>query len=189
MYSNGFNKLFWGFFFIMLNFRIQGFDIFPDVVGYLFLASGISNLRFSSERFAQAVPYNYIMIFLSLFSIYQAPAQGGGINLGSFGILGIPLFILSFIMTLLVMYHVFMGIKDIANQLEQYELAQEAEARWGHFKMLQIAFLFSFILIFIPPIAFLYVIVLLIVSFVVMINILGFLRRCSENLIGPSNIE
>lgn len=44
MNESGFNKLYWGFFFIMFNFRIQGFDIFPDIVGYLFLASGFTTL-------------------------------------------------------------------------------------------------------------------------------------------------
>ncbi|MDF2593585.1 MAG: hypothetical protein K0S75_3051 [Clostridia bacterium] len=182
MNNSGFNKLFWGFLFIMFNFRIQGFDILPDVVGYLFLASGFSELLSNSNYFSIAAKYNVPMIVLSLFSIYQSPAQGSGIHLGLFGIFGIPIVIASFILNLLVIYHLFMGTKDMAEQQEQPDLAQEADKRWNQYKLLQFAFLFSFILIFIPPLAFLYIIVFFIISIIITIAILGFLRRCSERL-------
>jgi hypothetical protein len=122
------------------------------------------------------------MIVLSLFSIYQSPAQGSGIHLGLFGILGIPIVIASFILNLLVVYNLFMGTKDMAEQQEQHDLAQEADKRWNQYKLLQFAFLFSFILIFIPLLAFLYIIVFFIISIIITIAILGFLRRCSESL-------
>jgi hypothetical protein len=182
MSNSGFNKLFWGFLFIMFNFRIQGFDILPDIVGYLFLASGFGDLLSNSSYFSTAAKFNVPMIVLSLFSIYQSPAQGEGIHLGVLGILGIPVVIASFILNLLVIYNLFMGTKDMAEQQEQHDLAQEAEKRWNQYKLLQFAFLFSFILIFIPPVAFLYIIVFFIISIILTIGILGFLRRCSENL-------
>ena len=182
MNNSGFNKLFWGFLFIMFNFRIQGFDILPDVVGYLFLTSGFSELLSNSNYFSIAAKYNVPMLVLSLFSIYQSPAQGSGIHLGLFGIFGIPIVIASFILNLLVIYNLFMGTKDMAEQQEQHDLAQEADKRWNQYKLLQFAFLFSFILIFIPPLALFYIIVFFIISIIITIAILGFLRRCSERL-------
>lgn len=182
MNISGLNKLYWGFLFIMISFRIQGFDILPDIVGYLFFASGFNNLASSSTYFITASKYNIPMIILSIFSIYQSPVQGGGIQLGSLGIFSIPLAIVSFVLNLLVVYNLFMGIKDIAQKQEQFGLVKESDERWNQYKILQIAILFSLILIFIPPLAFVYIIVLFIVSIIITLSILGFLKRCRENL-------
>lgn len=182
MSESGFNKLYWGFFFIMFNFRIQGFDIFPDIVGYLFLASGFNYLVSSSAYFGIVAKYNIPMIILSVFSIYQFPAQGGGINLGPLGIWGIPIIIASFVLNLFVIYNLFMGIKDMADKREQSDLVLESGVRWNQYKMLQIASLFSLILIFIPPLAFVYIIVIFIAAIVIAIRILGFIKRCRETL-------
>lgn len=182
MNNGGFKKLFWGVFFIMLSFRIQGFDILPDVLGYIFLASGFSALSSSSDYFRSAAKFNIPMIFLSLLSIYQGTAQNGQVNFGPFGLLGIPIAIASFILNLLVFYNMFIGIQDMANKQELYPLAQEAEKRWNQYKWLQIAMILSFILFFIPPLAFIYLIVLVILAIILAIVILGFLKRCDQFL-------
>lgn len=178
----GLNKLYWGFIFIMLSFRIQGFDILPDVVGYLFFASGFSNIVSSSTYFSIAAKYNIPMIILSIFSIYQSPVQGEGIHLGPLGVFSIPVAIASVVLNLLVVYNLFMGIKDMAEKRGQFHLVRESDERWNQYKMLQIAVLFSFILVFIPPLAVVYVIVLFVISIILIIGILGFLKRCSESL-------
>lgn len=182
MNGRGLNKLFWGFFFIMLNFRILGFDILPDIVGYIFFASGISELISNSDFFNKAAKYNVPMLILSILSIYQPPAQSGGISLGLLGIFSIPIAIASFVINLLLVYSIFMGIKEMAEKLGQYDLMEESGKRWNQYKVLQLALLLAFILIFIPPLALIYVFVLFIASFIVAIGILGFLKRCSENL-------
>lgn len=182
MVESGLNKLYWGFIFVMLGLRVQGFDILPDIVGFLFFASGFSELSSRSSYFSLAAKYNVPMIILSLFSIYQAPAQGGEIQLGPLGIWGIPLAIASVLLNLLVVYNLFMGIKDMAKTAEQPDLVIESDEKWNKYKLLQIAALFSFILIFIPPLAIVYIIVLFIVSIIFVISILSFLKRCSESL-------
>jgi hypothetical protein len=63
------------------------------------------------------------MIILSLFSIYQSPAQEPGINLGTLGFFSIPLAILSFILNLWVVYYLFKGIKDLAIKREESDIA------------------------------------------------------------------
>lgn len=183
MNESGLNKLYWGFIFIMLSFRIQGFDILPDIVGYLFFASGFVELASSNTYFNIAAKYNISMIILSIFSIYQTPVQGGGINLGPLGIFSIPIGIASFVLNLLVVYNLFMGIKNMAEKREEFDLVKESNERWNQYKILQIAVLFSYILIFIPPLAVVYIIVLFVISIILTIGILGFLKRCSESLI------
>jgi hypothetical protein len=50
----------------MLDFRIGGFDILPDILGFIFFAVGIKALLAESEHFKQAGKFNLAMIFLSL---------------------------------------------------------------------------------------------------------------------------
>ena len=182
MNESGFTKLYWGFLFTMLSFRIQGFDILPDIVGYLFFAAGFSNLVSSSNYFSIATKYNIPMIILSVFSVYQSPAQGGGINLGILGIFSIPIAIASFVLNLFVVYNLFMGIKDMAEKREQFDLVKESDEKWNQYKLLQIAVLCSFIFIFIPILGVLYIIAMLVISIIITIVILGFIKRCNESL-------
>ncbi|MBU3143842.1 hypothetical protein [Clostridium sp. CF012] len=182
MNESGFNKLYWGFLFIMLSFRIQGFDILPNIVGYLFFASGFSQLISSSNYFNIAAKYNIPMIVLSIFTIYEAPAQSGGINLGLLGIFSIPIAIASFVLSLLVVYNLFMGIKDMAKNQEQSDLVLESEEKWNQYKLIQIAAVCSFIFIFIPLLGVLYIITILVISVIITIGILGFIKRCTERL-------
>lgn len=182
MYRSGLNKLFWGFVFILINIKFQGFDIFPDIVGYLFFASGFTELSSNSKHFSIASKYNIPMIILSIFSIYQQPVQGGGIHLGYLGIFSIPIAIAALIINLLVVYNLFMGIKDIAKERGQFDLVDDADKIWNQFIMLQIALLFSFVIIFVPPLAVVYIIVLFIISSIITIIILMFLSRCRNSL-------
>ena len=95
MNQRGFTQLYWGFLFVMLNFRIQGFDILPDIVGYIFFAFGFAALASNSEHFKKASRLNIPMIILSIFSIYESsPRLGINVNFDSANALGI-LYIIS----------------------------------------------------------------------------------------------
>jgi len=113
---------------------------------------------------------------------YQNPIQVDGIYLEVVGILSILIAIVALVLKLLVVYNLFMFIKDMARELNQLDLVIESNVRWNQFMMLQIATLFSLILILIPTIAVVYGIVLLIISIIITIVVLGYLKRCDENL-------
>ncbi len=179
MVEKGLNKLFLGFIFIMLGFRIQGFDILPDIVGFLFFASGFSNLSPHSDYFIKAAKYNIPMVILSIFSLYQDLSHGEGLNLG---LLGIPLSIISFVVCLLVVYYLFMGVKDMAIKKEQLDIALESNEKWNEYVILQIAVLLTFIMLFIPALAFIHIFLILIISIIFTIRITGFLKKCSQTL-------
>lgn len=70
----------------------------------------------------------------------------------------------------------------MAEKQEQFELVEEADKRWNQYKLLQIAVLFSFVLMFIPLLVWVYVVVLLVISISLMIGIMGFLERCGKIL-------
>lgn len=183
MFRDGLNKIFWGFIFILLDFKIQGFDILPDVVGYILFAMGFGILASSNEYFQKAKNFNIPLIILSIFSIYERPSQtSGGVQLGTLGIFGVIIGIAAIVLNLLVIYNMFMGIKNEADQQGKFDLSTEAEKRWKQYLTLQIAVFFSFILIFIPPLAIIFIIGLAIVSIVLTVAIMGFIKRCSESL-------
>lgn len=183
MNQKGFTQLYWGFLFIMLDFRIQGVDILPDIVGYIFFASGFSTLASKSEYFNKASKLNIPMIILSIFSIYEKPAHGSGINInfGALGILGILISVASLILGLLVVYYLFMGIKEMSNNVHR-DIYEEADRRWNEYLILQIAVLLGFIIAFIPLVNFLYIVGVLIASIVLTFIILDFMKRCGEKL-------
>lgn len=178
MNKNGFDKLFWGFLF-MLDFRIQGFDILPDVIGYIFFAVGFQILAVNSGHFKKAGSFNVILIVISIFQIYESPVQGNGFHINPFGaIVGIA----SLILGLVVVYHMFMGIKDMATHQEKTEIFELAGKRWTQYMILQIAALFSFVMIFVPVLAVVYMITLFVLSIVLIILIMKFMKQCGEQL-------
>lgn len=182
MYRDGFSKFYWGFLFIMIDFRLQGFDILPNIVGYILFAIGFEILAGNNEHFNKARSFNSPMILLSIFSIYEKPAQGGGIQFGAFGIFGILIGIAAIVLNLLIIYNLFMGIKDMASQQEKMDLYTEAEKRWNQYLYLQIAGIFAFIFILVPPLVLIFIIALLIASIILAAAIMGFMKRCGENL-------
>jgi len=178
MIEKGFNQLYWGFLFTMLDFRIQGFDVLPDFVGYLLFASGFGILAANSMYFKKASKLNIPMIILSIFTIYERPKQEPGINID---LLGSIVGIVSLILGLLIIYYLFAGVKEMSVNVHQ-DIYEEADIRWRQYLMLQIAVMLGFVIIFIPFLNFLYIIGLLAASVVLMFVIMGFMKRCGEQL-------
>lgn len=184
MTENGFRKLYWGFLFVMIDFRIMGFDILPDTIGYILFALGFSILASNSIHFIKARNFNVVMIVLSLFSIYEKPIQAGEswIHFGSLGFIGVFIGLIAIILELMVIYNLFMGIKDMCEEGGEIGLCTEANNRWNQYLQLQIAAIFAFVLIFMPPLAIIYIIVLLIVTILLTAKIMGFMKKCGERL-------
>lgn len=187
MYKEAFNKFFWGFFFVMFSFRIQKFDIVPDIIGYILIYQGLSILENEEDEFKQSKKFAFPMIFLSIFSIYdfQAPVNSGfGFSPG--GWMVVILFLLSiliFIVDLQMIYHLFMGIKNLAIEGGLPEIEDEAQKRWNNYKALIIAALVSIFLIFVPFLALIWLIGVLIATIVIMIKIMQFMKKCGEEFV------
>lgn len=182
MNRSGFDKLYWGFLFVMIDFKIQGFDILPDIVGYILFAIGFSILAERSTYFKKSSKYNVPMIILSILSIYEPQNQKSGIQLGQFGLLSIPIAIAGLVFSLIVVYNLFMGIKDMAQTQGQMSYFHEADSKWRQFLTLQIAVLFAFVLIFIPVVALIYIIGIFVASVTITVGIMRFIKSCGEDL-------
>ncbi|MFA6941208.1 MAG: hypothetical protein WCQ54_09555 [Clostridiaceae bacterium] len=164
----------------MFDFRLQGIDILPDSIGYILFAVGLSLIAAENNWFKKAGKLNIFMIFLSIFQIYEKPAEGIGINIGSPYeiIIGIAATIIS----LLLIYNLFMGIGYMASLKGKTDIEEEAHKRWTQYLMLQLAVLLAFLVLFIPIIAFLYFILLIVISIVFGFIVMGFMRRCGNSL-------
>lgn len=182
MIRSAFDKFRWAFFFILIDFRIQGFDVLPDIVGYLMLSGGLALLAAHSPRFAQARSLSNAMILLSVFSLFEPQSQGGGIHFGAFGPLGFVIGIVAMVVSLLMVYHLFGGIGELASRLGRNDLAAEADLRWRQYLMLAIAVLAGIVLIVMPFIAIVYVVALLAAAIALTVAIMRFMGRCGELL-------
>lgn len=179
MVQEGFNKFFWGFLFIMLDFRIQGFDILPDVIGFILFAMGFHVLAEYSEFFVKGKTFNLFAIFISLFTIYERPNQDGGVH---FNLLGMIVGMISLVLLLIVVYNIFMGIKDMASKLHRFDIAEEAEKKWKYFFVFQIAGLFLFVLLLVPSLFIVFTFAMFIAAIVLMVIIMRFMKTCGEQL-------
>lgn len=181
MNEGGLGKLYWGFLFILLSFRIMGFDILPDVVGHILFAIGLSKLTKHSHYFIKAVKYNYPMIILSLFSIYELPVKDNNFNFDINNIYLLIISIVSIILRLIIFYNLFMGIKEMAERQGKLDIAQESYAMWDQYKILQIGLITSVVMILLPIIGVLYLLAIIIMSLVLVIKIMKFIKKCDEN--------
>lgn len=68
----GFNLIFWGLLFVVLDIRISSVDLFlPDFVGYILIAIGLSRLAPHHQWFRTARIFAIILIFVSLTTLVE----------------------------------------------------------------------------------------------------------------------
>ncbi|MEO3945272.1 hypothetical protein [Gorillibacterium sp. CAU 1737] len=176
--QRGFHKFYWGFLFILLSFRIQGFDILPDFIGYLLFVMGFNALAEQSEYFTKAKTYNWPLLILSIFTIYQQPQEAGvGTTL-----IGFVVSLISTVLLLVVVYHLLMGVKDMASRVNRYDLMEHAEKNWTFFLVFQIATFVVLLTIVIPPLFLVLALALFVGAIVLIVKLLRFMRVCGEQL-------
>ena len=68
----GFNRIFWGLLFVVLDIRINSIDLFlPDFVGYILIASGLGLLATHDKWFQRARVIAIVMICFSLSDLVE----------------------------------------------------------------------------------------------------------------------
>lgn len=182
MIDSALRKLYFGFIFVMLSFRIQGFDLLPSIIGYILFAFAFRSLEKQSDYFSLAFKYNIPLIIVSIFSIYQNPSQATNLNFSPLSILVILISLISITLSLLVVYNLFMGIRDMAAQRDNDNLANESVDKWKQYMYLQVAFILAFILAFVPFLSIVFIFGIFVFTFIVLFRILGFIKRCEANL-------
>lgn len=175
---SGFSKLFWGFLIILLDFRIQGFDILPDIIGYLMICSGLTQLFYLSEHFKHAKKYSIPLTVLSLFDIIQFQKP---ISFDSITILFFVLGTVTAVVDLMMVYHICIGIAKAAVGINQPDLAEIAMNRWKYYLAAKIAFLVltPFMIVF-KVAGLIIAIPLIIITLIIMVLIIILMKRADE---------
>lgn len=174
----GFGLIFWGILFLF-SFRIQGFDILPDIIGYILIFNGLKALLDKSDHFVTARKFCLPLIILSIFDIYQKPNHTSGIHFNPIlSLIGL----VSIILLLFLFYYICQGMKEWARENSNHELAEKTENRWKHFLIMHIISFASILLIFIPPLAIAFVLVALIYSIVVLVMMMQLMKEAEVAL-------
>lgn len=130
-------KLFWGFFFIYLNFHLNlnqySLNILPNFVGYILLLQGMKQLEEESHFFRRARPFAVGM------AVYEAILWVGAV----FGIvsdsrIGTVLGWISMVVSLYVSWLLIQGVLAIEQQSERDLLGAQMYSRWKLLAGLQV---------------------------------------------------
>lgn len=177
MIKESFNKLFGGFLFIMFDFRLQGIDLFADIIGFILFALAFRDLIEHSPYFVKARTYSLVMTFVSVLTIYERPAQGEGVHVDPLGMV-IGLVALGF--SIAVGYYLFMGIRDMAAKRQQHDLEQEASQKWTYYLFIHLVGLLLYVFILIPILFVAAAFILFIANIVLMVVFMLFMKKCGE---------
>jgi hypothetical protein len=176
----GFDRIFWGLLF-MFDFRIQGFDILPDIVGYFLIYSGLEKLAERNGHFGEARKYALPLAVISILDIYEIKRPlTGTFDPGTFFFLAIGVIIL--IINLLMIYHVCSGIAEMARDKNNSELEITATKRWKFYLYVSIAMMvFLFLSAGFPPIMTILFIPLFIVSIASLGLLMGLMKQADQS--------
>jgi hypothetical protein len=171
----GFNYLFWGILFSFFDFRIQGIDILPDIIGFILIFNGANKLVHISERFSVASKFAIPLMVLSIFDIYQRPHPGGGMEFQQ-SMIGMLVGLAIGVLIIILFYHICKGIEEKALELGLHELAQQAMNRWTFllvFECVVIIFPFIFLMsLGLASILFIMVFILAIVTLILLMMLM-----------------
>lgn len=166
-----------GFILIMVDVRVRGFDLVPDIVGYILFALAINDLERRSECYAKAKPFNFVLIALSIFTLVETG------NTPSFiGPLGYLVGIAALLLNLLVVYYLLMGTKEVLVMSGQRKLATEADRLWLYYLILKAAGVLSYLVAPIPILSGIYIVALLVLNIVLAATYFKFLNASAEAL-------
>lgn len=182
MTARAFRNFYWGFLLIMVDFRIGGLEILPDIVGYFLLDGGLGILAEQNEWFAKARGYVWPALILSVFQVYERVSGVSGVyvNWGSGWTLLLALVMA--ISSLLVVYNLFMGIREMASRAGNTSIAGQAQSKWSQYLGIAVAGLLAFAVGFIHWLGFLYIISLFVLNLVLAWSIMKLMHRCEHEL-------
>lgn len=161
-----YKKIFWGFIFL-IDLRINGVDLLPDIIGYILIFIGLGMLADRNDNFYKAKVIAFPLIFLAILDIYQI-----NVSLDRAGTFGILISIITTIINLVMVYRICIGISQEANKVNDIELESKAIKSWKLYLIYNIIFL----IMFIPglmQIAFILVFILSIIAYVVILRLLN----------------
>ncbi len=183
--SDAFKRFYWGFLFVLIDFRFAGIDVLPDIIGYFHFGKGLEVLASENEFFAKTNKINLPLLLLSVFQIYETQGhlpEPGGVRVTF--LTQPPLLLVLGIATLIIsLFHVhgiFMGIKQAAVETGKTQISQTAQLKWGQYFAVRIASLIGIVLAGFPGIGMFYAVGILIANGVLTFSIMKFMEECER---------
>ncbi len=177
---SGFSKLFWGFLFFF-DFRLQGVDVLPDFIGYLFFYAGLSALATKSLHFVEANKYTIPLVVLSLFDIYQVQQPIDSFHFSAFNFAIMLIGLIGLVLDLLVVFHITSGIGELAQKNDDFDLKNKALTRWKYYLFIKLASYFTIFLVFIVPnLLIMLIIPIFIIGVIVFILMMMLMKQADE---------
>jgi hypothetical protein len=129
-----FGKLFWGFLIVLIDVRINGFDLLVDLAGFILIVIGLAELARRNPIFGRARPYATALLGLSAFDLFTRTSAGnsGLLLFGSAG-LAFAFLIALAVVNLMLVYLICRGIGEMARASGAVELADLSVTRWQFF--------------------------------------------------------
>jgi len=141
-------NIFWGLLFVFLDFNLDlgssRIGLIPDFIGYILIINGLNELSSKNNWFLKSKPYSIgMMIYTGIIYILDVFSISGSLGIVTNFILGL----ISTIITLYISYNIIMGIKAI----EITEFRQlKTNSLYSSWKLLAIASIATFALLWIP---------------------------------------
>ena len=138
-------QLLWSGYVFLFDLRVRGFDILPDVLGYLLITAGLRRLSHLNDHFAKAARLAPIAALVSLADIYEPVRSGAGVLTltgpsfrtpvgAALTVAGIALLALN----LLMAWHLIAGIAQLASERGEDEISERTATLWPEYKGLHI---------------------------------------------------
>ncbi|RXT01914.1 hypothetical protein [Ammoniphilus sp. CFH 90114] len=184
MYTTAYQRLFQGFLLILLDLRIQFFDILPDFVGYILVFRALGILASQHLNFSKAKPFALALIFLSLTNLLpftQANLLEYSFSTQELGWLVIGQAII--LTELFLLYWIIQGIYEVAKDRGNEELQEKAQFRWKfYFIATSVLLVYTPFALNLDP-AWVQLMILFVVAlFLAMLLILGLIRSAGREL-------
>ncbi|MEM9893105.1 MAG: PQQ-binding-like beta-propeller repeat protein [Actinomycetota bacterium] len=137
--NGSFNQMFWGFLLVGLDLWINGFDLLPDVLGFLLIAWATARLRPVARSYASARWAAYV---LATFALAEQLAAIGAAGVGQAvdsspltgrdGGFGIVAALVGWAVLVLLIRSILTGIAGQATTVGEEQLRQRSERLAGH---------------------------------------------------------
>lgn len=169
----GFRELFWGFL-LLFDFRFNGVDLLPDVIGYLLFYNGLAKLEVYSHHFSTSRKLMIPLLLLSIPDIYSGWWNPGSPFAFVYSLLLIGL-------NLFAVYHLCNGVKELTIDNQRLDLTEKTNNRWLLYLVVN---LISAVLTlgFSFGMPFLLFIALFISSIVALVLMMDLMKKCEAEL-------
>lgn len=148
-------NIFIGFIFIFLDFHLNignsKIGLIPDFIGYIVMINGLVEMAGESTRFMKVKPYASGMAVYSGI-LYLLDLMGVSMSLGA---LTYIFAIISTVISLYISYNIVMGVIDVEGNHSIFLNGERLKSTWTFIAVLDVL---SFVLLLIPPAAFICII-------------------------------